>query len=121
MFGFADDGQPVAFVEGRLAFLKAELKITDQQAKQWNAFAEAVRSSAKTVNTRRMPMFANDWSQKTLVERLDLEEAALQARLGAFHSISVALKPLYTVLDSTQKKTADAILLSPMAGFHTLM
>src|SRR6516225_6346909 len=33
-------------VEGRLAFIKAELKITDAQAPQWNVFAEAVRRNA---------------------------------------------------------------------------
>jgi hypothetical protein len=33
-------------VEGRLAFIKAELKITDAQQPQWNAFADAVRERA---------------------------------------------------------------------------
>ena len=33
-------------VAGRLAFLKAELKITDAQLPQWNAFADALRAHA---------------------------------------------------------------------------
>ena len=33
-------------VEGRIAFLKAELAITDKQAATWNAFADALRASA---------------------------------------------------------------------------
>jgi LTXXQ motif family protein len=37
-------GMPFEHVEGRIAFLKAELKITDAQAPQWNAFAETLRS-----------------------------------------------------------------------------
>ena len=34
-------------VEGRLAFLKTELKITDAQLPLWNAVAEAIRANAK--------------------------------------------------------------------------
>jgi hypothetical protein len=33
-------------IEGRLAFLKTELKITDAQLPFWNSFAQAVRDSA---------------------------------------------------------------------------
>lgn len=36
---------PAEHIEGRLAFLKTELKITDAQMAQWNAFADALRSS----------------------------------------------------------------------------
>ncbi|MCC7482149.1 MAG: Spy/CpxP family protein refolding chaperone [Hyphomicrobiales bacterium] len=34
-------------VEGRIAFLRAELQITDAQAKLWEAFADALRDNAK--------------------------------------------------------------------------
>src|SRR4051812_15596108 len=33
-------------IEGRLAFLRAELKITEAQANAWNTFAEALRANA---------------------------------------------------------------------------
>ena len=36
-------------VEGRLAFLKTELKITDAQLPLWNAVAEAIRANAKSM------------------------------------------------------------------------
>ncbi|PWC70184.1 hypothetical protein TSH20_07215, partial [Azospirillum sp. TSH20] len=35
-------GLPFEHVEGRIAFLKAELGITDAQAPQWNAFADTL-------------------------------------------------------------------------------
>lgn len=38
---------PSQHVEGRLAFLKTELKITYTQAPQWNAYADAVRANGK--------------------------------------------------------------------------
>ena len=36
-------------VEGRLAFLKTELKITDAQLSVWNAVADAIRANAKSM------------------------------------------------------------------------
>src|SRR5271169_5757362 len=38
---------PFEHIEGRIAFLKAELAITDTQLPQWNAFADALRAGAK--------------------------------------------------------------------------
>src|SRR5579863_9756543 len=38
---------PFAHIEGRIAFLKTELGITDAQLPQWNAFADALRAGAK--------------------------------------------------------------------------
>ena len=38
--------QPVRHIDGQIAFYKAELKITDAQSPQWNAFADALRGSA---------------------------------------------------------------------------
>ena len=38
-------------VEGRLAFLKTELKITDAQLPLWNSFAQAVRDNAKAMGS----------------------------------------------------------------------
>jgi LTXXQ motif family protein len=35
-----------AHLEGRIAFLRAELGITEAQASQWEAFAQAMRDSA---------------------------------------------------------------------------
>ncbi len=44
MTGIADH------IEGRIAFLKAELKITEAQMPQWNAFAEALRANARRMS-----------------------------------------------------------------------
>lgn len=44
MIGMMD---PARHVEGRLAFLRAELKITEAQTPQWNAFTDALRANAK--------------------------------------------------------------------------
>src|SRR5215831_15280409 len=47
--GMAMMGAMARHVEGRLAFLKTELKITDAQLPLWNALADAMRANAKTM------------------------------------------------------------------------
>lgn len=118
MWGYGDEDTAVAFVDGRLAFLKAELKITDKQMPEWNAFAETVRTNAKDINARVRPLFASDWAAKPLPARLGEQEKLLAARLEAFKRMSASVTPLYASLDEAQKKTADVILLGPMGGFH---
>ncbi len=121
MFGFADEGQIIEFIDGRLAFVKAELKITDQQMPLWNAFAEAVRANAKTVNERRELMYSAHWEQKSLPDRLDTQEKILSSRLDALRKASAALKPLYASLDDQQKKRADTLLVGPMGSPRDFM
>lgn len=46
----------VSHVDERLASLKTDLKITDAQLAQWNGFADALRSAAKSMETMRHEM-----------------------------------------------------------------
>lgn len=43
-------------VEGRIAFLRTELKITDAQQPAWNAFADALRAEARSMQDMRQRM-----------------------------------------------------------------
>ena len=45
-------GRMTSHVEGRIAFLKAELKITPEQEALWNDYANAVRDNAKAMGSR---------------------------------------------------------------------
>src|SRR5689334_19396747 len=45
--GMGPGGQPFRHIEGQLAFYKTELRITDAQLPQWNAFADVIRTNAK--------------------------------------------------------------------------
>jgi hypothetical protein len=83
-------------VEGRLAFLKAELNITSEQDSLWNDYASAVRDNAKSVATRCSSMMnQGDASKQTLPDRLDAQEQFVAARLDALRATSKALRPLY--------------------------
>lgn len=100
-------------IEGRIAFLRAELKITDKQAAQWDAFAEALRSNAKGMMDAGMPMMGAD-ATPDLASRFDAQESMLSARLAGVKAMKAALTPLYAALDETQRKTAEELFAAHM-------
>lgn len=52
-------GSPgAAHIEGRLAFVKTELKIGDGQAAEWSAFADTVRANFKSMTDMRQSMMS---------------------------------------------------------------
>ena len=105
-------------VEGRIAFLRAELKVTDAQNGAWNAFADALRANAKSLSEVRASMMAG--AQQNLVDRLALQEKWLTARLEGTRAIKAALQNLVGTLSDDQKETADE-LLAPHMGMMAMM
>ena len=104
-------------IEGRLAFLKVEIEVTETQRPLWGALADALRNTATSAGSA-MPgmqggMMAGDGtSAENPVQRIEIEENALTARLEALKELKAALEPFYTALDETQKQKANR-LLSP--------
>jgi hypothetical protein len=104
-----------------VAFLCAELKITDAQASAWNAFADALRANAKKLGEVRGSMMAQPTgSQPTLTDRLELQERWLLARLEGTGAIKSAFANLYATFSDDQKKTASEIL-APHMGMTAMM
>jgi LTXXQ motif family protein len=98
-------------VEGRLAFLRAELKIADAQAKAWDAFAQALRDNAKGLGRAHAAMHTGTQNaQPTLSQRLASQEAWLSARLDGIRAIKSAFDDLHAALSPDQRKTADELL-----------
>jgi hypothetical protein len=95
-------------VDGRIAFLKAELKITDAQLPQWNNFADALRGNSRHMaDLRSMMMQAGGTGQGPPLhapDRLDRAEKMMNAMLESVRSTEAALGPLYAVLTEEQKK-----------------
>ncbi len=113
MMGIADH------VEGRIAFLRAELKITEAQMPQWNAFAEALRANARRMS--EMPaimmqsgMMAQESAPVSAPDRLDRMEKMMTAMLETLKATKAALAPLYALLTDEQKKVADQLIRGPM-------
>jgi hypothetical protein len=103
-------------IEGRIAFLKTELKITDQQADTWNAFAEILRSNARKLGELRAAMTP----QASLADRLAWQEKWLEARSENTRTIRVAYDDLAAKLSEDQKKSAEQ-LLAPHVGMMAMM
>ena len=100
-------------VEGRLAFLKTELKITDAQLSLWNAVADAMRANAKTMGGMAEGMMGG-MQAGTLPKKLAAREKLMTAHLEALRKFKAAVDPLYAALSDEQKKTADELLIGPM-------
>ncbi|HUC52072.1 MAG TPA: Spy/CpxP family protein refolding chaperone [Xanthobacteraceae bacterium] len=101
-------------IEGRLGYIKAELKITDAQESLWNAYAAAARDNANTMIARCTTMMSQRGSQVSLPDRLDENEQLMAAQLDAVRAMNKALKPLYAALNDTQKQAADQLFWGPM-------
>jgi hypothetical protein len=102
-------------VEGRIAFLRTELKIVDAQAGAWNGFADALRANAKKLAEVRASIMskASDGQPQalTMADRLDLQEQWLLARLDGTRTMKSAFTKLNEVLSNDQKKTANDLLV----------
>jgi LTXXQ motif family protein len=102
-------------IDGRLAYLKAELKITEAQEQVWNSYAAASRDNTNIMLARCTTMMnRHSGSTASLPDRLDQNEQLMAAHLDAMRAMNKAIKPLYAALSDDQKKTADEILWGPM-------
>lgn len=108
---------PTRHIEGRIAFLKAELKITDAQAPQFEKVAQAMRDNAKE-RAQAFAQFRGDRDQtKTALERLEMRARFEQMRSQQAERFLAAFRPLYQTLSDDQKKAADELLARPR-HFH---
>jgi DNA repair exonuclease SbcCD ATPase subunit len=98
-------------LDGRLAFLKAELKITSEQEQVWNDYASAVRANADSLKERckEIKEIKEEDKRPPLPERLDLRTKMMEARL-ALRTKAKSLKPLYDALSDEQKATVDELI-----------
>ncbi|MBI3707645.1 MAG: Spy/CpxP family protein refolding chaperone [Proteobacteria bacterium] len=110
-------GGAIRHVEGKLAFLKTEIAITEAQMPQWNAFADAMRETIRAMNDMHGAMMAPAAAPPgpvPLPERLNQSEKAMAAHLDSLRRLKAALEPLYGVLSDGQRKTADEVFFAAM-------
>jgi hypothetical protein len=99
--------------EGYLAFLKAELQITTEQAPLWTAFADVTRQSVKQLRGQTTAHERSGAAQ-SWPELLAESEKALTAQLDALKAIRPAAVALYAGLTPEQKKKADQLTAGGM-------
>jgi protein CpxP len=100
---------PGQVVGGRIAFLKAELKITPAQETQWQQVEAAMRENAKaldqTIGTARQNGTSMD-----AVQRLELREQFAKVRADNDARLLAAFKPLYASLSPEQQQMANQLV-----------
>lgn len=101
---------PVSRVEGRIAFLRAELNITDAQSAVWNAYADALRAGARRHNEMREHMMAVPATPANASGVMELHERMLSARLESTKAVRAALERLQTVLTEQQRGTLNELM-----------
>ena len=107
-------------VEQRISDLHAQLKITDQQSKQWDAFAQTMRDNAKKAadafrdRAQKLPSMNADEAMKSYAALTQLHAENMQ-------KLSAAMSDLYAVLSSDQKQTADAMYRNSGEQKHKAM
>jgi hypothetical protein len=101
-------GGTLSNLEGHIAFLKAELKITEPQQKAWDGFADALRTNAKTLAAAPNPMMGA--MSPSAGARLEQQEKLLTLQLEALKRSRAALEALSAVLADEQKKRLDELI-----------
>jgi hypothetical protein len=107
----ARTGTMAARLDADIGKLRADLKITEGQAPQWDRFADTLRGLARSMDETHQHMTT---VEANLPARLARAEKTMQANLNAVKALEAALQPLYGVLSDQQKKIADKIKLGPM-------
>ena len=100
---------PGQFVDGRIAFLKAQLKITPAQDGQWQKVDAAMRDNAKALD-QTIATARQDRGDKNAVERLEMREQFMKVRSDNNSRLLAAFKPLYSSLSPEQQKMADQLI-----------
>ena len=103
------NGDASTFAEGRIAFIKAELAITEAQRDVWEAYATALRKNLESMQQMRATMMGAT-RPTSPVERLDLHISTMESRLQALKGVKPALAALYATLSEDQKKSAEGVL-----------
>ena len=102
-------GEAPTFINGRIAFLKAELAITDAQKTVWEAYADPFKKKLQGMQNMHQ-MMQTVFEAKTPVDRLDAHIAFMENRIAALKGVKPALTKLYDALSAEQKKKADELL-----------
>ena len=99
---------PGQLVDGRIAFLKAELKITPAQEAQWQQVATAMRENAtaldQTITNARQSRGSID-----AVQRLELRGQFAKVRADNDARLLTVFRPLYASLSPEQKQVANQL------------
>ncbi len=95
----------VAFSDARIAALKAGLKLTPEQEKNWPAVETAMRDNAKQRSDRFAARASADKPRDMdPIERMNMRADMMTQQGESMKKLAAAAGPLYQSLDESQKK-----------------
>jgi len=114
--GGPDALRPFRRIEGQLAYYRTELRITDAQAPQWNAFADAMRAAAERLRQAYTQALQSAGQPATAGEQLERRIGLLTVLLETTRTAAATMAPLYATLSDEQKHTADELMAEHLRG-----
>src|SRR5579863_1120228 len=109
-----------AFLDARIAALKAGLQLNADQEKNWAPLEAAMRDLAKERAARmaawreRREDNSDQASDMSPIDRLTRASERLTARAADLQKLAAAAKPLYDSLDESQKRRFAILFRGPM-------
>jgi LTXXQ motif family protein len=113
-----------AFLDARIAALKAGLELNADQEKNWPAFESAMRDLAKERAARfaawreRRERGGEGQVEVNPVDRLSRASEWFSARAADLQKLATAAKPLYDSLDDSQKRRFAVLFHAGMGRGH---
>lgn len=105
-------------IDGRIAFLKAELKVTPAQEDSWKAVETVIRQQAAKRAELREDRAKDRAKSMTAVERLERGQSMAAQRSQSLAELIAVFKPFYAQLSDEQKQTADELFMRPPRSGH---
>lgn len=96
-----------ARAEGRIAYVKAKLKITPAQEAAFDKYAQAIRDNATSMQKNFQDMRGQRDKPMNAVDRVEQRAKMAQMHDQQEQQYLAALRPLYASLSADQKKVAD--------------
>ena len=106
-----------ARAEARIAYVKAELKITPAQQATFDRYAQAIRDNAAATQKTFQDLRGHRGQDVSAINRVEQRAKMAQARDEQEQKYLAAFRPLYASLSPDQKKIADE-LAAPHFGHH---
>ena len=99
-----------AKVEGRLAYARTVLGITDSQAAAWKAYEDVSRANVQSMQAAQTAMMRAEQSGSA-IDRMHAQTGMMQARLDARKALEPVTTALYEALTPEQRERADVLFL----------
>ena len=107
--GMMGSGSMAAMLEGRIAYLRTELGITEAQGAAWKEYVDALKSRMSDMQSMRQEM-KGAMHSGTALDRVKARAKMMEGMATSMKALTPALEGLYKVLTDEQKKQADQLL-----------